>query len=218
MKSRTSVLRRMTICVAASALVSAMIGFGSPAADARTKSTPTWAKAIAALAVPGQGCFTASSPTIQWRSTACSHVHPKVPQQFDGTEPSQEDAGGGAQQVGGCNNNSCDYAAETLVDYGIGIPCPKPFSLPDTTGDCYDETENTATVPQLTPQQLLSDSVTFSGEVGLVQGVLTDTVVMTVSGASYAATAPDSLVNLSGNWKIAQFGLYGDRGGSVDRI
>jgi hypothetical protein len=274
-----------------------MIGFGSPAADARTESTPAWAKAIAALAVPGQGCFTASSPTIQWRSTACSPVHPKVPQQFAGTEPSQEDAGGGAQQVGGCNNNSCDYAAETanpmtgaegsfpavtcaaspcesgkygnqgavlpnvyslqlntnynlpattscklaanpgdctgwqqfvydsyneiihvepaLIDYGTGIPCPALFSTSDGAGNCYDEQANAVNIKQrLTPQQLLSDSVSFSGEVGLVQGVLTDTVVMTVSGTSYAATAPDSLVNLSGNWKIAQFGLYGDRGGA----
>jgi hypothetical protein len=293
MKSRTSVLRRMTVWVAALGLVGASIWFGSPAADARAESTPAWAKAIAALAVPGQGCFTASSPVVQWQSAVCSSVHPTVPQQFAGTEPSVEDAAGGAQQVGGCSL-TCDYAAETanpmtsavgsfptvtcsaspcesgkyenkgallpnvyslqlntnenlpattscdaapnpsknctgwlqfvydsyneiiqvepaLIHYGN--PCTiAPFTTSDGAGNCYDEQANAMNIKQrLTPQQLLSDSVSFTGEVGLVQGVLTDTAVMTVSGTSYAATAPDSLVNLSGNWKIAQFGLYGDR-------
>ena len=114
MKSRTSVLRRVTISVAASALVSALIGFGSPVSNATTQSTSAWRQAIAALDVPGQGCFTASFPAIQWRPTACSSVHPKDPQQFAGTEPSQQEAGGGSQQVGG-NCNTCDYAAKTAA-------------------------------------------------------------------------------------------------------
>ena len=59
----------------------------------------------------------------------------------------------------------------------------------------------------------MSDSVKFVGQVGLVNGTETDTVKMIVSGTSSAATAADNLVNLSGNWKDAQFGLYGDRGG-----
>jgi hypothetical protein len=97
---------------------------------------------------------------------------------------------------------------------GYNNPCVAPFSVSDGFGNCYDEGENAVTVPQLTPQQLNSDGVTFTGEVGLVGGILTDTVVMVVSATSYAATAPDSLLDLSGNWKIAQFGLYGDRGGA----
>jgi hypothetical protein len=311
MNSRSAVLRRVTIYVAALALVSASIVFGSSGANARTESTTPWRQAIVALAVPGQGCFTATSPSVTWRSTACSSVHPKIPQQFAGakpsqdvagtkrnpdfagTEPSQDDMGGTVQEVGGCSL-TCDYAAETTnpmtsavgsfpsvtcasspcesgtfgglgapgpsiyslqlnTNYnlpatascstaaipagcsgwqqfvydsdlkeiqiepaliGYNNPCVAPFSASDGFGDCYDETESAVTVPQLSPQQLNSDAVTFTGEVGLVGGILTDTVVMVVSGTSYAATAPDSLVNLSGNWKIAQFGLYGDRGGT----
>jgi hypothetical protein len=293
MKSRIVVLRRAAIFVAALALVSTSIGFGSSAANARTGSTPTWAKAIAALAVPGQGCFTATAPTVQWRSVACSSKHATVPQGFGGTKPSREDTRGSVQEVGGCSL-TCDYSAETAnpmtsavgsfpsvtcasspcesgqfggvgaslpnvyslqlnTNYnlpatascstaaipadcsgwqqfvydsylgeiqiepaliGYNNPCVAPFSVSDGFGDCYDETESAVTVPALTPQQLNSDAVTFTGEVGLVSGILTDTVVMVVSGVgSYAATAPDSLLDLSGNWKIAQFGLYGDRGG-----
>jgi hypothetical protein len=293
MKSRTSVLRRMTICVAASVLVSALIGFGSSVANATTKPTPAWQQAIAALAVPGQGCFTASFPAIQWRSTACSRVHPKVPQQFAGPKASQEEVGGGSQQVGGCGGNSCDYAAQTatpmtgaegsfpsvicaaspcesglndnrgtpaanvyslqlntnsnlpatsscstgyipaactgwqqfiydsfakeievepaLINYGN--PCTGTFNATDGAGNCYDLNENATTVPQLTPQQLMSESVKFLGQVGLVSGTLTDTVKLIVSGTGYAATAPDKLVNLAGHWIDAQFGLYGDGGG-----
>jgi hypothetical protein len=293
MKSRSVVLRRAAICVAALALVSASIGFGSSAANARTESTPTWAKAITALAVPGQGCFTATSPTVQWRSVACSSEHAKVPKGFGGTEASREDAGGSVQEVGGCSL-TCDFSAETanpmtsavgsfpsvtcasspcesgkFGNVGASLPnvyslqlntnynlpatascstaaipadcsgwqqfvydsdlkeiqiepaligynntCVAPFSVSDGFGNCYDETESATTVPQLTPQQLNSDAVTFTGEVGLVSGILTDTVIMVVSGTSYAATSPDSLLDLSGHWKIAQFGLYGDRGGA----
>jgi hypothetical protein len=293
MNSRTAVLRRVTVYVAALALACASVWFGSSAANAKAETTPTWAKAIAALTVPGQGCFTATAPTVQWRSVACSTKHPRVPQGFGGTEPSREDAGGHVQEVGGCSL-TCDYSAETanpmtaavgsfpsvtcasspcesgqfggagpslpnvyslqlntnynlpatascsgatipanckgwqqfvydsylgeiqiepaLIDYNN--TCPAPFSVTDGFGNCYDETESATSVPALTPQQLNSDAVTFTGEVGVVGGVLTDTVVMVVSGYSYAATAPDSLLNLSGNWKIAQFGLYGDRGGA----
>ena len=60
----------------------------------------------------------------------------------------------------------------------------------------------------------MSESVLFSGQVGLVNGRLTDTVKMIVSGTGYAATAPDKLVNLSGHWYYAQFGIYGDRDGN----
>ena len=266
------------------------IAASSAYASAPARGIKQWQQAIGQLRVPGQGCFTASFPAIHWRSTACSSVHPKAPQQFAGTEPSQEEAGGGSQQVGGCSDNSCDYAAQTAAPMteadgsfpsvtcaaspcesgpfdgqgsfsntyslqlntnynlpatsscstasnppscagwqqfvydsylkeiqvepaliGYDNPCTAPFNASDGFGDCYDENENAATVPQLTPQQLMSDSVTFSGQVGLVNGTLTDTVKMTVSGTSYAATAADSLVNLSGNWKDAQFGLYGDR-------
>jgi hypothetical protein len=283
------------VAVAAFAIASILIGSGSPAANAKTGSTPAaWRQSIAALAVPGQGCFTASYPALQWRSTACSKVHPKVPQQFARIKPSHENARGRSQQVGGCTDNSCDYAAQTAAPMteadgtfpsvtcaaspcesgqfgGVGTPssnvyslqlntnynlpatascstaaipadctgwqqfvydsylqeiqiepaligynnpCTFPFNASDGAGNCYDENENTATVPLLTPQQLMSDSVKFSGQAGLVAGTLTDTVTLIVSGIAYAATAPDSLVNLSGNWKDAQFGLYGDRGGA----
>ena len=96
---------------------------------------------------------------------------------------------------------------------GYDKTCTGTFNTSDGAGNCYDENENTASVPQLTPQQLMSDSVKFVGQVGLVNGTETDTVKMIVSGTSSAATAADNLVNLSGNWKDAQFGLYGDRGG-----
>ncbi len=91
MKPRISVLRRMTTSVAALVLVSALVGFGSPVANAAVKSTAAWQEAIAALPVPGQGCFTASFPAIQWQSTACSSVHPKVPQQFAGPGPTKRE-------------------------------------------------------------------------------------------------------------------------------
>jgi hypothetical protein len=96
---------------------------------------------------------------------------------------------------------------------GYDNTCTGTFNSSDGAGNCYDENENTASVPQLTPQELMSDSVQFLGQVGLVNGTLTDTVKLIVSGNSSAATAPDSLVDLAGNWKVAQFGLYGDRGG-----
>ena len=285
-------LRRMTTSVAALLLVSALVGFGSPVANAAEKSTPAWQEAIAALPVPGQGCFTASFPAIQWQSTACSSVHPKVPQHFAGPGHNQEGAGV-PQQVAGCAGNSCDFAAQTTapmtgaegsfpsvtcaaspcesglfgnagtagnniyslqLNTNFNLPatsscstalvpsactgwqqfvydsdlkeiqvepallgydktCTGTFNTSDGAGNCYDENENTASVPQLTPQQLMSDSVKFVGQVGLVNGAETDTVKMIVSGTSSAATAADNLVNLSGNWKDAQFGLYGDRGG-----
>src|ERR1700722_4040622 len=112
MNSRTAVLRRVTIYVAALALACASVWFGSSAANAKAETTPTWAKALAPLTVPGQGCFTATAPTVQWRSVACSTKHPRVPQGFGGTEPSREDAGGHVQEVGGCSL-TCDYSAET---------------------------------------------------------------------------------------------------------
>ena len=96
---------------------------------------------------------------------------------------------------------------------GYDKTCTGTFNTSDGAGNCYDENENTASVPQLTPQQLMSDSVKFVGQVGLVNGTETDTVKMIVSGTGSAATAADNLVNLAGNWKDAQFGLYGDRGG-----
>jgi len=108
------------------------------------------------------------------------------------------------------------YLKEIQVEpalLGYGNPCTGTFNTPDGAGNCYDENENTAAVPQLTPQQLMSESVKFTGQVGLVSGTLTDTVKLIDSGTGYAATAPDKLVNLAGNWKDAQFGLYGDRGG-----
>jgi hypothetical protein len=296
MKSRTSVLRRVTVCVAASALVSALIGFGSPVSNATTQSTPAWRQAIAALAVPGQGCFTASFPAIQWLPTPCSSVHPKGPQQV-APGPGQEKAGGGSQQVGG-DCNTCDYAARTaapmtradgsfpsvtcaaspcerntgasgqdnvyslqlntqiglpatqscstsstgackgwqqfvydshvgtdgtgqpfgtirvepaLINYGQpGGPCPARFNSSDGAGNCYDTHENATQLKQLTPQQLMSDPVIFSGQAGLVNGTLTDTVKLIDSDTAYAATAPDKLVNLSGHWYDAQFGIYGE--------
>jgi hypothetical protein len=99
-----------------------------------------------------------------------------------------------------------------LIGYGSN-PCPAPFILSDGFGNCYDENENSTTVPQLTPQQLNTESAKFLGQVGLVGGTLTDTVKLILSGTTaYAATSPDSLLNLSGHWNIAQFGIYGDRG------
>jgi hypothetical protein len=86
--------------------------------------------------------------------------------------------------------------------------CQAPFE--GHGGNCYDISENAATVPKLTPQELMSESVLFSGQVGSVN----DTVKMIVSGTGYAATAPDKLVKLSGHWYYAQFGIYGDRNGN----
>jgi hypothetical protein len=292
-KAKVSVLRRMTTSVAVLVLVSALVGFGAPVANAAEVSTPAWQDAIAALPVPGQGCFTASFPTVQWQSTACSSVHPKIAQQFAGPSPNEDGANAVPQQVAGCAGNSCDFAAQTAspmtaaegsfpsvtcasspcesgqfgnagaagnniyslqLNTNFNLPatsscstalvpsactgwqqfvydsdlkeiqvepallgydntCTGTFNTPDGAGNCYDENENTASVPQLTPQQLMSDSVKFVGQVGLVNGTETDTVKMIVSGTSSAATAADNLVNLAGNWTDAQFGLYGDRGG-----
>ena len=293
MKPRISVLRRMTTSIAALVLMSALVGLESPVANAAETSTPAWQEAIAALPVPGQGCFTASFPAVEWQSTACSSVHPKVPQQFVGPGRDQVGAGAVPQQVAGCAGNSCDFAAQTTapmtgaegsfpsvtcaaspcesglfgnagtalnnvyslqLNTNFNLPatsscstalvpsactgwqqfvydsdlkeiqvepalvgydktCTGTFNSSDGAGNCYDENENTASVPQLTPQQLMSDSVKFVGQVGLVNGTETDTVKMIVSGTSSAATAADNLVDLAGNWKDAQFGLYGDRGG-----
>jgi hypothetical protein len=105
----------MSTCVGASALVGVMIGFGPPVANAATVSAPGWQQAIAALPVPGQGCFIASYPAVQWQPTTCSSVHPTVPQQFAGPELGQTQVAGAPQEVGGCNNNSCDYAAQTAA-------------------------------------------------------------------------------------------------------
>ncbi len=292
MKAKVSVLRRMTTSVAALVLVSALVG-RYPVANAAEVSTPAWQEAIAALPVPGQGCFTASFPAVQWQSTACSSVHPKIAQQFAGPSPNEDGANAVPQQVAGCAGNSCDFAAQTAspmtaaegsfpsvtcasspcesgqfgnagaagnniyslqLNTNFNLPatsscstalvpsactgwqqfvydsdlkeiqvepallgydntCTGTFNTPDGAGNCYDENENTASVPQLTPQQLMSDSVKFVGQVGLVNGTETDTVKMIVSGTSSAATAADNLVNLAGNWTDAQFGLYGDRGG-----
>lgn len=87
--------------------------------------------------------------------------------------------------------------------------CTGTFNTSDGAGNCYDENENTQSVPQLTPHELSSDSVMFVGQAN--SG--TDTVKLIVSGTSYAATAADSLLDLAGNWTDAQFGVYGDRGG-----
>ncbi len=93
---------------------------------------------------------------------------------------------------------------------GYDATCTGTFHTSDGAGNCYDENENTMSVPLLTPEELASDSVTFLGQANSV----TDTVKLIVSGVGYAATAPDDLVDLAGNWTIAQFGIYGDRGGA----
>src|SRR5262249_36892748 len=77
--------------------------------------TGKWQQAMEQLRVPGKGCFTASFPAIQWRSTACSRVHPKVPQQFAGSEPRPEEAGGGAHQVRGGGGKRCVHGAQTAA-------------------------------------------------------------------------------------------------------
>ena len=292
----TSVLRRRTARVAALVLVSVLVCFGPQVANAATENTSAWEQAIAALAVPAQGCFTASYPAIRWEPTSCSGVHPKVPQRFGGPTAGQQKVGEAAQQVAGCvggNCNNTDYAAQTaapmtvavgsfpsvtcasspcesgpfanagtslpttyslqlntnsnlpatsscstasvpslctgwqqfvydshldqiqvepaLLDYGPS--CTGTFNTTDFAGNCYDENANAATVPQFTPQELMSDSVELLGQVGLVSGTETDTVKLIWTGGSKAATAPDSLVDLNGNWTDAQFGIYGDRGG-----
>jgi hypothetical protein len=94
-----------------------------------------------------------------------------------------------------------------LIDYMN--TCTGTFKASDGNGNCYDENEGTMSVPQLTPGELSSDSVELAGQADST----TDTVKLLVSGTAYAATAADDLVDLSGNWTEAQFGVYGDRGG-----
>ena len=92
---------------------------------------------------------------------------------------------------------------------GYENACPGAFNTPDSSGNCYDENENSANVPLLTPEELSSDSVKLVGQANSV----TDTVKLIVSGQGYAATASDKTVNLAGNWIATQFGVYGDAGG-----
>jgi hypothetical protein len=116
------------------------------------------------------------------------------------------DLGTGSQLIGQIR------VEPALIRYGF--PCPPRFDTTKGDGNCYDENEDATPVAQLAPQELMSKSVKFSGQVGSVNGTLIDTVKMIVSGTAYAATAPDKWVNLSGHWKDAQFGIYGDTNGS----
>ena len=88
-----------------------------------------------------------------------------------------------------------------------GKPCPQgwtPSSLPGTTPGCFQNSKAT-TVPQQNIADLLTMGVTGSA----VNGG-DDTVILTTGTTAFQASAPDSILNLAGKWKSAEFNIFGD--------
>ena len=81
---------------------------GSARADAAAPDVSAWQQGIRQFALPGQGCFTASYPTIQWQKVQCT-TGPQIPQAATGT-PNGATQSPKSQTVG----NSTDYSARVV--------------------------------------------------------------------------------------------------------
>jgi hypothetical protein len=92
-----------------------------------------------------------------------------------------------------------------LINWGSD-PCPSGFGS-DDEGDCYGNS-NYANVPDYKIARLGGETLTAQ-----VNGS-TDTVTFTVPGFSYAVSGPDSMLDISTVWNLAEFNVVGDAGGS----
>jgi YVTN family beta-propeller protein len=99
--SMSSLLRRGSTVLGAVVIASLLMGRSAPVASAAVSSTAAWQQAIAKLALPSKGCFTAAYPTLQWQTAQCT-TGPTIP--FAPPPP----AGSARPQVVGGSN---DYAA-----------------------------------------------------------------------------------------------------------
>jgi hypothetical protein len=91
-----------------------------------------------------------------------------------------------------------------LINYGTN--CPSGWGSYAT--DCYYNS-NQVNIPDQDLSVLGDIQVSGSTASGGV-----DTVKVTTSQKAYAATMPDSLIDLAGNWNTAEYNLFGDGGGS----
>jgi hypothetical protein len=111
MKQMIHLPRIARIAIAAGVLSAASLGFaGGPVDDTEARNQETWREAIAQTAVPGEGCFHASYPSLAWNKIECA-VAPNVPY--------RPRSGRISQTVGDGN----DYAAEVstgLIKKTIG--------------------------------------------------------------------------------------------------
>lgn len=108
---------RLAIAAGMVSLASLSSVLAGPAAnDAEAQARQAWRAAIAHTKAPGEGCFHASYPSMEWNKIECA-VAPNIPYRPRGT--------GGSQKVG----DGKDYAAEVtgLMSYTLG-------SFPTVTG------------------------------------------------------------------------------------
>jgi hypothetical protein len=108
--------RVVRIAMAAGIVCAASLSFGQAPNDTETNKQEAWREAIAHTAVPAEGCFHASYPSLAWEKAECT-IAPHIP-----FAPRR----GTSQTVG----NGDDYAAEVtsgLISETVG-------SFPKVTG------------------------------------------------------------------------------------
>jgi len=93
-----------------------------------------------------------------------------------------------------------------LIGYG-GSRCPSGFGS-DGAGDCYKNSA-AATAPDVPATQLANVKLT-----GTVSNGGNDTVVFTNGTKAYSSSGKDSVLYLAQVWKVGEFNVVGNAGGS----
>jgi hypothetical protein len=107
------------------------------------------------------------------------------------------------------SNSGVAFMQYWLINYGSSCP---PGGWMAYSGDCYRNSAGVS-VPTQVITQLGSLVLTGSAVKGGI-----DTFVMTTAADAYSTTGKDSVVDLAGAWKAAEFNVVGDGGGSAARF
>ena len=97
-----------------------------------------------------------------------------------------------------------------LIGYG-GSSCPSGFGS-DGAGDCYKNSA-AATAPDVPATQLANVKLT-----GTVSSGGNDTVVFTNGTQAYSSSGKDSVLYLATVWKVAEWNVVGNAGGSMAKF
>lgn len=245
---------------------------GGAALTSSGLTSSAWGAQIQQLAVPANGCFSATYPTIAWQHVQC-HAGPGRPFAPRRTGPihavigtgkdySAKIASGSISTATGSfpyvspgstekglatrpntfslqlnteffsHSAACDgakvpsnclawqqflYASTTPGNYVFmqywlltyDATCPAGWYSYDTT--CYVTSSATLIPTASAPTIATLSSVSLTGTVH-VGGK--DSVVMKYGTKHASAVGGDSMVDLAGNWTIAEFGIFGDGTGS----
>lgn len=104
------------------------------------------------------------------------------------------------------NGEAAVFMQYWLIGYG-GSTCPSGFGS-DGAGDCYRNSA-AATAPDVPATQLGNVKLT-----GTVSAGGNDTVVFTNGTQAYSSSGKDSVLYLAQVWKVAEYNVVGNAGGS----